>query len=193
MLVPKRALTELLALNTQLIMSVHDPKNPQLSLDWLLRVEERWESWQSKYIADGRTTGNMTTDPFVGVLWEWYVLKWHTDSRGRITLRLLTVNDRRLAMSSLTILARSAVKILDAYSKMYLDLAYNLVWQHVRHVVTCAHLVLLCFWRYEMTKAEAETSLGLATWMLGLMEPRWGVSASESRRKIVAVAEMMGE
>lgn len=70
-LVPKRALTELLALNTQLIISIHDPKNPQLSLDWLLRVEERWENWMSRYVADGRTTGNVYTDPFVGVLWDW--------------------------------------------------------------------------------------------------------------------------
>lgn len=70
-LVPKRPLTEILALNTQLILSIHDAKNPQLSVDWLLRIEERWESWMAQYVAEGRTTGNAFADPFVGFLWEW--------------------------------------------------------------------------------------------------------------------------
>lgn len=103
------------------------------------------------------------------------------------------MNDRRLAVSSLSILARAATKILAAYSRIYQTSQYNLVWQHLRHIVTCAHIALLCYWRFEMTKAEAEDAVGSATWMLSLMEPRWGRSVTEAIHKLNAVAEVMGE
>lgn len=105
----------------------------------------------------------------------------------------MTLNDRRLALSSLSILARSAIKVISAYARIYAATQYNLVWQNVRQISTCAQLVLLCFWRFEITRHEAEDAIGSAAWMLQLMEPRWGVSASEQRRKILIIADTMGE
>ncbi|GMK56148.1 hypothetical protein CspeluHIS016_0212040 [Cutaneotrichosporon spelunceum] len=181
-LIPRRSFVELLVINTQLMINLHDPKNPAMSIDWMLQLEERWDKWCSTYVADGRTSGNIYTDPFIGVLWDW----------GRITLRTLTVHDRRLSMSSLAVLARAATRILECYGDIYRRLVYNLVWQHLRHVVTCAHIVIIAYWRFELTKSEAEHVLGLATWMLSLMEPRWQQQASEGIRKITQVANALG-
>lgn len=72
-LIPRRSFVELLVINTQLMISLHDPKNPAMSIDWMLQLEERWDQWCSAYVADGRTSGNIYTDPFIGVLWDWYV------------------------------------------------------------------------------------------------------------------------
>lgn len=95
-------------------------------------------------------------------------------------------------MGSLTVLARAATRILECYGDIYRRLVYNLVWQHLRHVVTCAHIIIIAYWRFELTKPEAEHVLGLATWILSLMEPRWGRQVSEANRKITLVANALG-
>lgn len=96
-------------------------------------------------------------------------------------------------MASLAVLARSTAKILECYYDIYLHVEYNLVWQHLRHLVTCAHVVIIAFWRFELTKTEAETALGQTVWMLSLMEPKWKMQASEARRKILMIANALGE
>jgi hypothetical protein len=103
----------------------------------------------------------------------------------------VTLNDSRLSMSSLAVLSRSALKILACYYEMYLRHEYNLIWLHLRHLVTCAHIVIIAHWRFELTKAEAETALGQALWIIGLMEVRWRTQASEARRKILQVANAL--
>lgn len=90
-------------------------------------------------------------------------------------------------------LARSAVQILSRYRYVYENEIYNLVWQHWKHILTCAHIVLLCFWRYELTKDEAEQNLSTALWLLKLAEPRWGDQARMAREKIESVAGAFGE
>ena len=72
-LIVRRSLTELLVLNTQAMMNIHDSRNATMPLDWLLRVEEKWDLWCSTWVMEGRTTGNVFTDPFLGVLWDWCV------------------------------------------------------------------------------------------------------------------------
>lgn len=104
----------------------------------------------------------------------------------------MTLNDSRLSMASLAVLSRSAMKILACYYDIYLHLEYNLVWAHIRHIITSAHIVIIAFWRFELTKTEAETALGQAVWMLSLMEPRWRSQASEGRRKILLIANALG-
>jgi hypothetical protein len=103
------------------------------------------------------------------------------------------MDDNRFAVSSLAILARSASQILFRYHDFYLTQHYNLVWQHLLHVVTSAHLVLLCFWRFEITKREAESSLSTAVWILVLSEPRWTAQARRAREKIEAIAVSFGK
>jgi hypothetical protein len=90
-------------------------------------------------------------------------------------------------------LARSAVQILSRYRYVYENEIYNLVWQHWKHILTCAHIVLLCFWRYELTKDEAEQNLSTALWLLKLAEPRWGDQARMAREKIESIAGAFGE
>lgn len=72
-LVVRRSLTEVLVLNTQIMINLHDSRNATMPLDWLLRVEEKWDHWCSTWVSNGRTTGSIFTDPFLGVLWDWYV------------------------------------------------------------------------------------------------------------------------
>lgn len=96
-------------------------------------------------------------------------------------------------MSSLSVLARSATQIIVRYNAIYRRLPYNLMWQHLRQVSTCAHIILLCYWRYEITKIEAEIQLSNAVWMLGLMEPRWREQAAEAKQKIHIVSAALGE
>lgn len=72
-LIPRRSFVELLVVNTQLMIDLHEPKNPAMSIDWMLQIEERWDKWCSTYVAAGRTSGNSYTDPYIGVLWDWYV------------------------------------------------------------------------------------------------------------------------
>lgn len=95
-------------------------------------------------------------------------------------------------MASLAVLSRSAVKIVSCYHEIYLHLEFNLVWQHLRHLATCAHILIIAFWRFELTKAEAETALGQAVWMISLMEPKWREQASEAKRKILLIANALG-
>lgn len=181
-LVARRSLTEILLLNTQILMGIHDPNNKTLGLDWLMRAEERWAAWCAAWVRDGRTTGIVFVDQFLQVLWDW----------GRLVLRATTLNDPRLSVASYAVLARSACSILLRYHSIYRHVTYNLVWQHLRHVVTCAHIVLLCYWRFELSKAEAEQNLKMAAWMLSLMVPRWTNQASDARRKIINVANALG-
>lgn len=105
----------------------------------------------------------------------------------------MTLRDRRVSMSSLAVLARSATQILVRYNAIYRRLPYNLMWQHLRQITTCAHILLLCYWRYELTKSETEVSLSLAVWMIGLMEPRWREQAADAKSKIIRIAESIGE
>lgn len=70
-LVPRQPYLELTLLNTQLLLNLHDETVPSLSVDWLLRIEERWAVWLRAWVREGRTTGVRFADPFVGVLWDW--------------------------------------------------------------------------------------------------------------------------
>lgn len=64
-------MVEILLLNTQLISQIWDPKNPTLSMDWMLRMEERWDSWSATWNSDGQTSGLTTADRFITAIWEW--------------------------------------------------------------------------------------------------------------------------
>lgn len=120
-LVVRRSFTELLILNTQLMINLHDSRNSTLSIDWLLGVESKFASWCNTWVMDGRTTGNVYTDPFLGVLWDW----------GRMTLRLAARGDKRVAMASLSVLARSATQVIHRYGPIYRKLPVNLMHQHL--------------------------------------------------------------
>lgn len=181
-LVVRRSFTELLVLNTQVMMGLHDSRNATLSLDWMLGIQQRWATWCGTWVLDGRTTGNVYTDPFLGVLWDW----------GRITISICSRTDKRVSMSSLSVLARSAVQVIVRYSSIYRRLPYNLMHQHLQQIRTCANIIVLCFWKFEMTKTEAEVSIAMAVWMIGLMVPRWGKQAADASRKITQLSEAVG-
>lgn len=107
-------------------------------------------------------------------------------------VRAAVIEDFRFAVSCLSVLARSASQILTRYQDFYISQHYNLVWQHLRHIVTAAHVTLLCFWRFELTKREAEQSLSTAISILHLFQPRWGMQASGPRERIEAIALRFG-
>lgn len=110
--------------------------------------------------------------------------------RGCLSLRASTLTDTRLDLATLAVLSRSASQIIETY---YRRLHYSGLWLNLRQISTCAHTILLCYHRHAMSKIEAEQSLSMAAWMLGLMEPRWTVQATEARRKIILVASALGE
>lgn len=85
-LVVRRSLTELLVINTQNMINIHDSRNATLPLDWLLRVEEKWDRWCSTWVMEGRTTGNEFSDPFVSVLWCWCVFHSASLTLGDVLL-----------------------------------------------------------------------------------------------------------
>lgn len=113
--------------------------------------------------------------------------------RGRIILRAATLKDGRLAMSSMAVLARSAMQILARYHDWYDQNHYNLIWPHLRQITTSAHIILLALERYEITKREAESSLSTAMWILRLSEPKWTDQASAARENIESVARAFGK
>ena len=112
--------------------------------------------------------------------------------RDRIMLWSACVRDDRLSCSSWAGLARGAIHILSKYRNLYTTASYNFVWTHYRRIVTCAHLVLLCFWRYELEKGEAEQHLCIALYLLDLTSTR-RAEAVDARRKIEVIAQAMGE
>lgn len=113
--------------------------------------------------------------------------------RGRMLLRTIVMNDERFAMSSLAILSRSASQILSRYHEWYSSQVYNLSWQHLHHITTCANVTLFCYWRHELLKQEAEVNLNSAIWILQLAQPRWTTFAQTSRERIERVCEAFGE
>lgn len=108
-------------------------------------------------------------------------------------LRASTMKDPRFNMSSLAILARSATEIMRNYHDYYSTRPYLGIWQHLRHIITSAHIGLLCFWRHELHRREAEQIVSSAVWILQLAEPRWPVLASSARLKIEEIVKAMGE
>lgn len=105
-------------------------------------------------------------------------------------MRASTLTDTRLDLSTLAILSRSASQVIETY---YRQLHYAGLWLNLRQISSTAHAILLCYHRQAIGKIEAEQSLSMAAWMLGLMEPRWTDQASEARRKIILVGSALGE
>jgi hypothetical protein len=70
-IVPRRSMVEILLLNTQLFSHIWDSKNPTMSMDWMLRMEERWDNWVSTWIQEGQTSGLLKADYFIHSIWEW--------------------------------------------------------------------------------------------------------------------------
>ncbi|ORY22193.1 hypothetical protein BCR39DRAFT_391227 [Naematelia encephala] len=68
-IVPRRAVVELLLLNTQAHLNLHDEVASNLSIDWLLRIEHNWTAWRRSWIKHGRPVW----DPYTGILWDWSV------------------------------------------------------------------------------------------------------------------------
>lgn len=108
-------------------------------------------------------------------------------------LRAAILEDDRFAMSSLAILARASTQILSAYHEWYSTQSFNLMWQQLRHVITCAHITILCYIRFELLKEEAEANLAKVFWILALSEPRWTDQVQSARIKIEQMASAFGE
>jgi hypothetical protein len=113
--------------------------------------------------------------------------------RGRIMLRSATLEDERFTMSSMAILARASTQILTAYHEWYSTQSFNLMWQQLRHVITCAHITILCHVRFELLKEEAEANLVKVFWILALSEPRWTDQVQSARSKIEQMASVFGK
>jgi hypothetical protein len=112
--------------------------------------------------------------------------------RGRIMLRSATLDDERFTMSSMAILARASTQILTAYHEWYSTQSFNLMWQQLRHVITCAHITILCHVRFELLREEAEANLVKVFWILALSEPRWTDQVQSARSKIEQMASVFG-
>ena len=69
--VTKPSMTELILLNTQLQLNMADRTNPILTVDWALRIEERWAAWLNAWISEKNTTGSTLADLFVAILYHW--------------------------------------------------------------------------------------------------------------------------
>lgn len=70
-IVPRRPMVEILLLNTQMFSQIWDSKNPTMSMDWMLRMEERWDNWVNTWIGEGQTSGLSKADYFIFSIWEW--------------------------------------------------------------------------------------------------------------------------
>jgi hypothetical protein len=93
----------------------------------------------------------------------------------------------------MAILARASTQILTAYHEWYSTQSFNLMWQQLRHVITCAHITILCHSRYELLKEEAEANLVKVFWILALSEPRWTVQVQSARSKVEQMASAFGK
>jgi hypothetical protein len=94
----------------------------------------------------------------------------------------------------MSVISRSAVKIISVIHHMYsheLD-DINMVWQHLRKVVTCAHIALLSYWRYELREPEAATAVQEALHVLGILQVRWGRQVADAIFNIYELASVLG-
>lgn len=105
---------------------------------------------------------------------------------------MMTMNDRRVSVASMAVMARSASKLIEVYYGMISSEMYNCMWTQLRQVTTCAHVVLFLLTKYEIRKAEAEDLLSKACWILDLWAVRWKKQAADARAKILMVAQAMG-
>jgi hypothetical protein len=175
---PRQAVVDLTVLTNRLLMDLHSPEVPCLTSTWLLAQEERWDKWLRGWTLSDKGTGRNRIDPFAAILWSW----------GRMLTRSATLDDDRYAMSSIALMARSATQILARYHDWYSTENYNLAWQHLQHIITCAHVTLFCYIRQELLSRETETNLASALWILGLAEPRWTSFAVVSRERLKAIS-----
>lgn len=113
-------------------------------------------------------------------------------SRGRLALRMMTMNDRRVSVASMAMMARSAAKIIETYYSAISSDSYNCMWTQLRQITTCAHVVLFLVTKYEMRKSEAEDLLSKACWIIDLWAVRWKKQAADARSKILMVAQAFG-
>lgn len=179
---PRQAVVDLTMVTNRLLMDLHSADLACLSSTWLLSQEEQWDTWLRGWTKVERSTGHNRIDPFGGILWSW----------GRMLMRTATLDDERYSMSSIAIMARSASQILARYHDWYAAESYNLAWQHLQHIVTCAQVTLFCHIRQELLRKETETNLASALWILGLAEPRWTSFARVSRERIQAIGIALG-
>ena len=100
------------------------------------------------------------------------------------------LRDDRLSCTSWAGLARGAIHIISKYRNLYTTASYNFVWTHLRRIITSAHLVMLCYWRCELEKGEAEQALCIALYLLELSSTRWP-SAVPAKGKIETVAKSL--
>jgi len=179
---PRQAVVDLTVLTNRLLMDLHAPDLPCLTSTWLLAHEESWDRWLRGWTVFENSSRRNRIDPFAGILWSW----------GRMLMRSATLDDGRYAMTSIAIMARSATQILARYHDWYSTENYNLAWQHLQHIVTCAHVTLFCHIRQELLAKETEVNLASALWILGLAEPRWTSFAKVSKERIQAIALALG-
>jgi hypothetical protein len=190
-------LLRLVLLQSELLKQIHEGTTDTLSTDFVLRFEAKWTNWLDAFIGEQRSTGSRLADNFCNVHYHWSVV-CQADfvgecpradrprhvlpprNRDRIMLRSACVSNPLLTVSSLAIIARSATQILLAYRAIYRTRVYNLAWPQLRRVVTCAQLILQCYWRYELQKEEAETAMRIVFELLDTLRARWR-SASTAR------------
>ena len=68
-LYPSPAIYDLTLLLNQLLLNLHDQDTPELSVEWVLRVEERLALWMRSWSSAKQTGGRI--DLIVGILYDW--------------------------------------------------------------------------------------------------------------------------
>lgn len=108
-------------------------------------------------------------------------------------LRVGSMDNPLLSLSSLSIIARSTLHILYTYRSMYATTKnFNLAVPQFKRTVHCGQLVLLCYCKGELVLAEALEGLRMTCYLLEQFAFRWR-TATEAMEKILTVAEAFGE
>lgn len=90
-------------------------------------------------------------------------------------------------------MARAASNMIESCASAMSFMMYNAIWTQLRQMITCAHVILYLYSKYEVRRPEAEDLLSKACWVIDLFSVRWRKPASDARAKILMVAQVFGE
>lgn len=107
-------------------------------------------------------------------------------------LRAPLLSHPHLRLSSLAVLSRSVVQILNSYASFAHTSFFLPTWGEIRRISTAGYLMCICYWEREMERTESETLAGVADALLSRLEVEntFALGARGNLRKLCTLLGM---
>lgn len=164
-------------------------------IELVLRLESEIDSLRDRlgqHTFDVDIRDSTSTDPLKRNAAAGSVLRQIHYNWARIALRAPFLRDPLLRHSSLSICARAALAIVQFHRHVVSAALLNLPWMQVRRMTISIYIILIAFWRGEITRSECEQALDSSLEVLCVLGTRWA-SALQVQQIVIQLATRSGE